>query len=307
MDPPEYSSQAIRTVTVRQLLNATQLHSSAPFCIDGKSFKLTALLGNAYEVTVEPTFVSFKLDDGTGRIRVQLWTERGPTTIGQLLNSPYVRVFGELHFFRGMNIVHAKNVLAAPNPYEIFEHILKAIQETLIYAKGPPPSKYTKTPEIDEEPPEEEMPDALIHAFRNSPLISPFEPTSELSGSVQRAVVLQSPGDDHTMTYIDTYVETSSPISDPVRSSQALCLPNPYLNLAHLEHQIIDSLKVLTGRSQPNSHEVWDGIPIANIFTHVLEQTPDTAEVAFQDALSTLIDRGLIYRPILHSHCVLNQ
>jgi murein tripeptide amidase MpaA len=52
--------------------------------------------------------------------------------------SQFVRVVGELQTYQNAKIVRANNVFAARDPYEIFEHILKAIQETLIYELGPP-------------------------------------------------------------------------------------------------------------------------------------------------------------------------
>ncbi|KAJ7940567.1 hypothetical protein B0H13DRAFT_1938731 [Mycena leptocephala] len=256
----------IRRVTVLQLLKATKLHISAPFCIDGNGFKRVVLLGNPYSVAIRSTFVAFEINDGTGGIRVQLWTER-PQRIAQLLQelnptSQFVRVVGELQTYQNAKIVRANNVFAARDPYEIFEHILKAIQETLIYELGPPPSQYTRAETSDG--PEESLEE-------NSREISPLNDASPAE-------------------------ETA-----PFRSS-----PNPYLDLNPLQTDIIHCLRDLTRRTRFDSHQVWDGVPINDILDLVRERTPDLVETAFQDTLLSLIDGGFIYRPILNSHCVLN-
>ncbi|KAJ7774535.1 hypothetical protein DFH07DRAFT_986367 [Mycena maculata] len=167
---PEYPAEtpAIRCVTVGQLLGrAAQQHSTASFLLDGQVIKLTVLVGNAYDIAVRSTHLKFKLDDGTGEINVILWTEE----------CPYVRVTGELYSNKDKKTVRARSIKPAPNPYEIFAHILRAIYEINISEKGPPPSQYAETQGSHDEPPEEQMPE--IDMDRDASFILPSEPTAQ--------------------------------------------------------------------------------------------------------------------------------
>jgi hypothetical protein len=52
--------------------------------------------------------------------------------------SSYVRVVGELHTYMAVNYFRADNVLAAPDPHEVYAHILGAIADTITYHCGAP-------------------------------------------------------------------------------------------------------------------------------------------------------------------------
>ncbi|KAJ7046852.1 hypothetical protein C8F04DRAFT_1061953 [Mycena alexandri] len=278
--------KAIRRVTVLQLLKATQMHSTAPFLINGKDFNLGVLLGNVLVTTVivRPTFVAFDLADCTGVIRVQLWTDRGQQ-IAPILECPYVRVVGGVEVYMGANVVRATNVFAARNSYEVYEHTLGVIKDTLMYEIGPPSSQYmrTETPptsqEFSNDNSELESPNA------DPPSSSP-DVVTQLNAPV-RSMNLGSP---------------RSPTNNPggFGSSQAL-LRNSYANLNALERNIVESFKDLAHLRPPDDLE---GIPIAAILDLVQERT-GVDENTVRISLSSLIETGFIYRPITNSHCLL--
>lgn len=85
------SIDAIRRVTVRQLSQATQLHTSALFAIDGRELKTVTfshflsiemimnrrsqfvIVANVYFLESRPRWMDLGLDDGTGRIKARRW------------------------------------------------------------------------------------------------------------------------------------------------------------------------------------------------------------------------------------------
>lgn len=79
--------------------------------------------------------------------------------------------------------------------------------------------------------------------------------------------------------HADEILDCATPAPFP---SQSFHLHNQYLSLDRLELDIIDSLKDLTRRSDHNPLDVWDGIPINDIWGVVLEGTPNLTEASFQ-------------------------
>jgi len=89
--------------------------------------------------------------------------------------------------------------------------------------------------------------------------------------------------------------------------SGSLHIHNPYLNLNDVEMDIIHCLKDLTLRTHRDSRQDWDSISITAILDLACERRPDVTKTAFLDTLSSLIQDGFIYRPIVNSHCLLNE
>ncbi|KAJ7449878.1 hypothetical protein FB451DRAFT_742257 [Mycena latifolia] len=214
--------------------------------------------------------------------------------------SPYVRVVGELQTYHGTKIVRANNIFAAPNPYEIFEHILKAIQETIICAQD---ERYA----LEDDP--EQMPDTDIGNPQDASYVSPTNGWSTQFGddldicAPIRSMRLDNSG--LSAAVIQGAEETLSPLpsSNLANSSTTLHLQDPYLDLSALERDIMQALKHLTLQTEPS----LQGFAIHDIFDLVCERTPDVAEATFQNALNFLINEGYIYRPLVNSHCMLNE
>ncbi|KAJ7172411.1 hypothetical protein C8R46DRAFT_147936 [Mycena filopes] len=255
------------------------MHSTAPFRIEGKGFKLAVLLGNPRHgsIGVHPTHVAFNLDDGTGVIRVNVWTDLKTRTqqLVQILECPYVRAIGSLKTFQGVKTVTATNVFAARDPHEVYEHILKTIQETMIYRIGPPPSNIRGL-----------TPEELSNE-------SPQPQGSELQS---------------VTTTLDAVAQLNSPIRslslESPRGPPFFQSPrrDPYGTLSVLERKIIDALRELTDLGRRDSN----GVPIEALFCSLHEQIGVDKPI-FLTALAFLVEEGFIYRPILDSHCLLNE
>ncbi|KAJ6572904.1 hypothetical protein B0H10DRAFT_2106321 [Mycena sp. CBHHK59/15] len=307
MASPVYYSpeKAIRRVTVRQLLCATQLHSSAPFQIDGKGFKLAVLVGNPYDITGGSGFISFTVDDGTGRIRVQQWTERGTRTAQVLQaetpsNSPHVRVVGELRTYMNTNCLAAHNVFTVESSYEVFGHILGAIADSIAYEKGPPHAIESGPPKehpkeilemgFDSDGPSSSGPTAGQYAGKiqlpadGSPNICSPISSMTLEGAVSTAPMSQSAVSAHGPAGEGSSSSASLPLSGPHQ--------NPYLSLSSLQRVILQCTTDLVADISPGPYEALEG--------------PHVRDTEFGESLSFLLNQGYIYRPISNSHFMSN-
>ncbi|KAF9464768.1 hypothetical protein BDZ94DRAFT_467240 [Collybia nuda] len=136
----------IRHVTVRQLLEADQMHSTAPFKIEDKEFKKFILVANICYLDECETYRDIGLDDGTGRIKAREWDEneilerKSNRKSFQVSNFPYVHVVGELEQYRNRNTIKVMDIEAVTNAYEPYYHVLHAVHDTLVYERGPPVS-----------------------------------------------------------------------------------------------------------------------------------------------------------------------
>ncbi|RDB21448.1 Replication factor A protein 2 [Hypsizygus marmoreus] len=153
--PPQYEvKDVIRRVTIRQMLEADQLHTTAPFKIEGKEFQKVIIIANVCSFREFSTYSDVELDDGTGRIRAHQWNNGSQLDPDQLQvqKLPYVRVIGELEQYKGRKSIRAAKIETVSEPHALYEHILHAIYDTLIYERGPsPPIQITPQPLIDTE------------------------------------------------------------------------------------------------------------------------------------------------------------
>ncbi|KAL4251736.1 hypothetical protein ABKN59_004479 [Abortiporus biennis] len=136
---------SLRSCTIRQLLDAKQQHSKAPFCIDGREISKVTVVAH------DPNPILREEDTNTGSMRY--WfslddgTSKGPikgtynTTIS-FQKSPldYYRVAGDIYKSNHKITMRIDHILPVTNPHEIYFHYLEVMNVTLSYtARGPPP------------------------------------------------------------------------------------------------------------------------------------------------------------------------
>ena len=68
-------TNSLRPVTVRQVLNASQPHSDAPFTFDDAELSQVTLVAWIQNIARNATNVSYTLDDGTGQLDVRQWID----------------------------------------------------------------------------------------------------------------------------------------------------------------------------------------------------------------------------------------
>lgn len=62
-------------MTLRQVINASQPHSDAPFTFDGEELSQVTFVAWIRSIARNATNVSYTLDDGTGQLDVRQWID----------------------------------------------------------------------------------------------------------------------------------------------------------------------------------------------------------------------------------------
>ncbi|KAI9064445.1 hypothetical protein FKP32DRAFT_641038 [Trametes sanguinea] len=135
--------QGIRPVTIRQLVNATRLHSSAPFAIDGIEVHEIKTVAHVVGVRRYPTVSLLDLEDGTdnGWITAKRWLN-GQDTDGLPSDKDnfYVNIMGELvrTGSDSKNALNVRSIQLVTDPHQVLLHILETAFVTLALERGPP-------------------------------------------------------------------------------------------------------------------------------------------------------------------------
>ncbi|WFD42454.1 Replication factor A protein 2 [Malassezia psittaci] len=132
-------TNSLRPVTVRQVLNASQPHSDAPFTFDGTELSQVTLVAWIQNISRNATNVSYTLDDGTGQLDVRQWidnsTDEG-AKVDEFQTNQFVRVLGEVKSFNNKRSVTAASMARLEDHNEYLFHQLDVIHTHLQLAKG---------------------------------------------------------------------------------------------------------------------------------------------------------------------------
>ncbi|KAI0636960.1 hypothetical protein C8Q77DRAFT_537662 [Trametes polyzona] len=144
------STEGLRPVTIRQLVNATRDHSDAPFHIDDIEVRDVVVVAQVLRIRRFDTITMFDLEDGTtgGSIIAKRWRNGRddselPTTLDEQL---YARIVGRLA--RGKeakNALEVKTLRVITDPHELLFHILEVAFVHLCFERGPPPVSVRET------------------------------------------------------------------------------------------------------------------------------------------------------------------
>ncbi|WVR06489.1 hypothetical protein IAU60_003520 [Kwoniella sp. DSM 27419] len=126
--------QTIRPVTIKQVLNAEQVHPDADFQIDGQDISQILLVGNVRNSSASATNVSYEIGDGTGYIDVRLWLDSADDESGKakdIEQDHYVGIMGSIKMFGGKRHVSATHIRPITDLNEVHHHLLKALYVSL--------------------------------------------------------------------------------------------------------------------------------------------------------------------------------
>ncbi|PGH13632.1 hypothetical protein AJ80_06264 [Polytolypa hystricis UAMH7299] len=156
--------KTIRPVTIKQATEATQAHPDADFKIDGAEVAQICIVGQVRNISQLTTFITYKLDDGTGEIEAKYWLERdalhaanpggddamdttggggGSTTAkssatSQIVVGSYVKAWGKLATFNNRRNFTAHVIRPMKtNLNEFHCHFLEATAAHLYFSRGP--------------------------------------------------------------------------------------------------------------------------------------------------------------------------
>ncbi|GBE82160.1 hypothetical protein BKA93DRAFT_779031 [Sparassis latifolia] len=134
--------RALRPVTIRQMLDAKQLHSLAHFTIDGYEIDTITTVAHVLEVEIHDSYVDYHLEDGgtsPGQITARHFHEENQVPIDADEGLPYARIIGQLESRFENNCVKVKHIRKVIDPHEVYFHFLEALVATRYLEIGPPP------------------------------------------------------------------------------------------------------------------------------------------------------------------------
>ncbi|WEW57359.1 Replication factor A protein 2 [Emydomyces testavorans] len=155
-----YTKESLRPVTIKQINDASQPYPDAEFKIDGTEVTQVSFVGQVRNISQLTTFITYKLDDGTGEVEVKRWLDNadrpdgppgdpmdtGEPTTGhgdkkEIVTNGYAKVWGKLSSFNNRRSVTAHVIRPLTNMDEYHYHFLEATAIHLFFTRGPPPSK----------------------------------------------------------------------------------------------------------------------------------------------------------------------
>lgn len=130
---------ALRPVTIRQLLSASQVHADAEFRVDDMELGQITVVGQVVQVKHQATNSTYIIDDGSGRFEARHWNDAnaGEDDRG-IKEGVYMRVMGTLKSFGGRTYINATHIRACKDSNELLFHDLEAKTVTLMLQRGPP-------------------------------------------------------------------------------------------------------------------------------------------------------------------------
>lgn len=147
-------NHTLRPVTIKQLNDATQAHSDADFKIDGVEVGSVTIVGQVRNISNLTTFVTYKLDDGTGEVEVKFWPDKDEVpdvdSMDTGVEKPpkrevkvngYARVMGKLGTFNNRRNVTALVARPITDMNEFHCHFLEATAVHLALTRGDPADK----------------------------------------------------------------------------------------------------------------------------------------------------------------------
>jgi len=138
---------ALRPVTIRQILDAYMPHPREPLHIGGKKVTKITVVAHVREEIIKDVgslrMVQYMLEDGTGNISAFHDTKINSSLVVCDSKLPYIRITGYIQTFgatksRTLNRVKVDSVRAVTDPHEIYFHLLEV---TMVTARmGSPPA-----------------------------------------------------------------------------------------------------------------------------------------------------------------------
>ncbi|EPY51325.1 single-stranded DNA binding protein Ssb2 [Schizosaccharomyces cryophilus OY26] len=125
----------LRPVTIKQILDATQVHADAEFKIDGVEVGQVTFVGVLRNIHQQTTNTTYQIEDGTGMIEVRHWEHID--ALSELATDTYVRVYGNIKVFSGKIYIASQYIRNIKDHNEIHYHFLEAISVHVHFTQKP--------------------------------------------------------------------------------------------------------------------------------------------------------------------------
>ncbi|KAI9095593.1 hypothetical protein DFS34DRAFT_183954 [Phlyctochytrium arcticum] len=136
------ANQALRPVTVKQIMDSKQTIPDQPSMLDGQILENLTIVGRVNSVTEASTNTTYVLDDGTGTIELKKWVngeenEAVAKLREDIVEGIYVRATGHLRIFNSKKSILVFNIRKVESADEITFHSLECVMVHLYHTKGP--------------------------------------------------------------------------------------------------------------------------------------------------------------------------
>jgi len=130
-------------VTIRQIMNATQVHGTDSFKIDGHDVYSVSVIGVIQDISQQTINFVYRVDDGTTTMALEVhhWLnqEEDPDTFNKAVNTfkkhMYVKVWGALKHFNSKRSLSVHKIFPISGN-QISLHYLEVIYAHLYFTKG---------------------------------------------------------------------------------------------------------------------------------------------------------------------------
>ncbi|KAI0780922.1 hypothetical protein BD413DRAFT_15623 [Trametes elegans] len=307
----------VRPVTIRQLDNATQAHSTAPFLIDDIKADEVIVVAHVIRIRRFETVTFLDLEDGTGSITAKRWLN-GRSSDGLPTDEKpfYAHLVGHLvrASHESQSMLELKTFHIVSDPHQVFFHVFQVALLTLTLQRGPPPDAVRRsieprfhTGENDERslpPPSAPTISAAVCMARptstrtSTParLIQPTVPTSSTPSRSTRTPGPRTPPPPRT--FARSLAGRSPPTSPSPAPSSRTTTPqapgsrrasglrrDPYANLTVLERAILLQILNATNASA-------EAVSMLTIVRGVSHHEVSAGQIG--SALDSLVDQGHI-------------
>ncbi|GAA5965293.1 hypothetical protein JCM8115_002243 [Rhodotorula mucilaginosa] len=133
-------TNALRPVTIAQVINATQSFAESEFYIDGAEVKDVTVVACIRNIASTSTQITLLIEDGTGQIDARLWknpNEEENQEEDFPINS-YVRIIGQLKTFSNKRHLSSNRFRKITDHNEVLFHAVECIYVHKYYTQGPP-------------------------------------------------------------------------------------------------------------------------------------------------------------------------
>ncbi|KIY43364.1 replication protein A, subunit RPA32 [Fistulina hepatica ATCC 64428] len=137
------ASNAVRPVTILQLMTATQQHADADWMVDDRELGHATVVGNVVEVKAQTTNTVFIIEDGTGMIEARSWADHGDgdddgqaSKFNGIEAGKYARVTGTFKQFGSKRYIAATFIRPVADFHEPIFHMLETMMVSKILKGG---------------------------------------------------------------------------------------------------------------------------------------------------------------------------
>ncbi|KAF2085137.1 replication factor A2 [Saccharata proteae CBS 121410] len=139
-----FVKDTLRPVTIKQINDANNVQES-DFTIDGTEISQVMFIGQIRNISQQTTYITYKLDDGTGTVEVKQWVDSDASdplkpadgSKPRLVENAYAKVFGKLRVYGGKRHVGAHIIRPVTDLNEVSYHLLEATAVHLYFTRGP--------------------------------------------------------------------------------------------------------------------------------------------------------------------------